>query len=404
VKPRLLFLSTWFPHPLDNGYKIRVHYLLHALSASYDVTLLAFAFGTSQPSSCPPPAIGCTEVHTVLHNPFHRSALAWSLRFLSPRPVVETPVREMVSRAGQLLRRNSYHAVVASTTQMAPYSREARGSALILEEHNCWSRWARERAEGASGPSQRIHRWASWKKRRSYDRRVFNRFDLCTVVSDVDRNEILSLWNGAPDCVAVVPNGVDCSHNRPGLAQATANIMVYNGSLTYRANLDAVRWFLAKVYPLIRSAQPQARLVITGSTDGVDLDALPLDSSVQLTGNVPDVRYPVSSAAVCIVPTRVGSGTRIKLLEAMALGTPVVATSKGAEGIEAIDGQHLLLADEPADFADCTLRLLSGAGLRVRLAGSARRLVEERYGWDAIGEHFVEMVNLSASCRGSRIA
>jgi polysaccharide biosynthesis protein PslH len=190
----------------------------------------------------------------------------------------------------------------------------------------------------------------------------------------------------------VVPNGVDCDRNRPGLAPGEPQRLVYNGALTYQANYDAVKYFLAEIYPLIRKAQPDVTLAVTGSTQGVNLADLALSDGVKLTGYLDDVRPVVAGSRVCVVPLQEGGGTRLKILEAMALGTPIVSTSKGAEGIEARHGEHLLLADDAASFAECTLSLLRDTDLRQRLAVNARRLVEERYDWTRIGERFAGLV------------
>ncbi|MGQ9768776.1 MAG: glycosyltransferase family 4 protein, partial [Anaerolineae bacterium] len=175
-------------------------------------------------------------------------------------------------------------------------------------------------------------------------------------------------------------------------AQPQPNSLVFNGSLTYSANYDAMQWFLAQVWPRIRAQVPAATLTITGSTAGVNLTGLALDDHVRLTGYVEDVRLPVAEAAVAIAPIRQGGGTRLKILEAMALGTPVVATAKGAEGLDVVDGEHLLLADDPERFAASVLRLLADDALAARLAADARRLVEGRYDWEQIGRRFVNLV------------
>jgi glycosyltransferase involved in cell wall biosynthesis len=192
--------------------------------------------------------------------------------------------------------------------------------------------------------------------------------------------------------VATVPNGVDCARNRPGLVPRRPNALVYNGSLTYSANYDAMRWFLAEVYPRIKAEVPGVTLTITGSTRGVDLASLALDDTVRLSGLVDDVRIPVAEASTCIVPIRQGGGTRLKILEAMALGTPVVATRKGAEGLDVTGGEHLLLADAPEEFARQTVELLGNPALRHVLTANARRLMEDRYDWEAIGQPFVDLV------------
>jgi glycosyltransferase involved in cell wall biosynthesis len=162
--------------------------------------------------------------------------------------------------------------------------------------------------------------------------------------------------------------------------------------LTYRANFDAVQFFLADIYPQIKREIPTASLTVTGSTKGVDTAGLRLDNSVHLPGYVEDMRPVVGGTTICVVPIRQGSGTRLKILEAMALGTPIIATTKGAEGIEAKHGEHLLLADDAASFAACTLSLLRDATLRQRLAANARRLVEGHYDWTSIGQRFTGLV------------
>jgi glycosyltransferase involved in cell wall biosynthesis len=158
-----------------------------------------------------------------------------------------------------------------------------------------------------------------------------------------------------------------------------------------------MRYFLREIYPLIRDQHNEVSLTITGSTKGVDLTTLMLDESVSLSGYVDDIRPLVAGSAVCVVPLRIGGGTRLKLLESMALGTPVVSTSKGAEGLDVVNGEHLLIADTPADFATCTLRLLCDTRLRRRLAINARQLVEEKYDWKQIGQRFVDLVEDVAS-------
>jgi glycosyltransferase involved in cell wall biosynthesis len=153
-----------------------------------------------------------------------------------------------------------------------------------------------------------------------------------------------------------------------------------------------MQYFLAEVYPLIKQRSPSVSLTITGSTVGVDLDGLELEDSVHLSGYVDDIRPLVRSANVCVAPIREGGGTRLKILEAMALGTPVVATHKSAEGLDVFDGKHILLADDPREFAEHTVKLLHDPQLCQRLTAEARELVERRYDWARIGDDFVDLV------------
>jgi glycosyltransferase involved in cell wall biosynthesis len=396
----ILFLSTWFPHPPDNGSKLRAYHLLRALAQAHAVTLVSFAFATARPDEPGELSAGCRDIRVVPVDPFAVNRAGALRTFLSLRPMASRPIPAMIQLVADVLRSGPFDAVIASTEMMADYALQAPpGTAKILEEHNAMTRWARERYTEQTHPLQQLRCWASWQKGRRYAAMLFSRFDLVTLVSEQDRAACLTDLPGYRGPVAVVPNGVDCAHNRPDLAQPRANALVYNGSLTYSANYDAMRWFLAQVYPTIRAQVPGVSLTITGSTQGVDLTGLALDDSVTLTGFVEDVRVPVAGAAACVVPIRHGGGTRLKILEAMALGTPVVATSKGAEGLEAMDGDHLLLADEPGTFARRTVELLSDLDLRQRLATNARRLVEDHYDWQAIGAHFVGLVEAAVEAR-----
>jgi glycosyltransferase involved in cell wall biosynthesis len=188
--------------------------------------------------------------------------------------------------------------------------------------------------------------------------------------------------------VTIIPNAVhlgdyDDVHETP-----RPNQLIFAGSFSYSANYDAMCWFVRDVYPLIRARVPDVRLTITGDTANRPLPPAP---NAVHTGYVEDVRPLVAGAWISVAPIRIGGGTRVKILEAMALGTPVVATSKGAEGLEVTNDAHLLIADTPQLFAQHVVRLLGDADLRSRLARRARELVARRYAWGVIGPRFAQL-------------
>jgi glycosyltransferase involved in cell wall biosynthesis len=389
----ILFLSTWFPFPPDNGSKIRVYHLLQALAQRHEVTLISFAFGTANPEHAEALRQICRQVQVVRTDPHRPSRLAWVLRFFSPVPVATQPVPAMRRLAQELTYRQHFDVVIASTKGMASYAlRDSLATIRVLEEHNSSALQMEERYRQQTSLHSKLRCWVSWQKARRYEQRIFRDFDLITMVSEPDKKSAQTLLHGKQVLVEVLPNGVDCAHNRPGLAQVRPHALIYNGALTYSANYDAMQWFLAEIYPIIKQRIPDVTLTITGSTQGVNLGGLRLDDSVHLTGYVSDVRIPVAQSAVCVVPLRQGGGTRLKILEAMALGTPVVATSKGAEGLEVIDGEHLLLADEPDQFAVQVVRLLRDPRLCDRLILNGRSLVTVRYDWEQIGQSFVSII------------
>lgn len=394
---RVLFLSTWFPYPPDNGSKIRVYHLLRALGARHSVTLLSFAFGSVYGLDAAELRQVCEDVQAIECNPFERGQVANALRFLSLTPIVTRPLPKMMQVSVDALARTPFDVVIASTEVMAEYAMAAPpGTARVLEEHNSLSRRMWERYLKQEHFARRLSCWVAWQKARYYEARLFRQFDLCTMVSEQDQAASLQMLYGYRGLVEVVPNGVDCERNQVGLVPHAPSSLVFSGALTYSANLDAMRYFLNDIFPLIRSEVPDASLSITGTTAGVDLTGLPLDSAVHLSGYVDDVRPLVAGASVCVVPLRQGGGTRLKILEAMALGTPVVTTTKGAEGLKVVNGEHLLLADDPITFAARTVQLLCDEAERQQLSANARQLVEQRYDWRPIGQRFTEMVESAA--------
>jgi len=398
---KILYLSTWFPYPPDNGSKLRVYHLLRALAQKHQVTLVSFAFATAQLDASGDLRDWCQQIHTVPVDPFEINRAGALSTFLSLRPMASRPVAAMSQLTTGMMQSGDFEVVIASTEMMMDYALAAQpGTTRILEEHNSMARWAHERYQEASSTMHRLRCWTSWRKAARYTARTYPNFDLVTMVSEADRQATRAAAGADRLRVEVVPNGVDCQLNRPGLARPRPGALVYNGSLTYGANYDAMRWFLAEVYPRLKSQIPGVSLTITGSTRGVDLAGLTLDDTVHLTGFVDDVRLPVAGAELCVVPIRQGGGTRLKILEAMALGTPVVATTKGAEGLDVIDGEHLLLADDAETFAARTLDLLHNPILRQRLATRARQRVETHYDWRSIGACFAGLVEATAAQRG----
>jgi glycosyltransferase involved in cell wall biosynthesis len=256
-------------------------------------------------------------------------------------------------------------------------------------------------------PLKKLRVGLTWYKTSRYVADLLRGFDGCTVVSEREREYVKQIapdYQPTPDAhsrVRVVSNGVDlaCSTDFGALQ---ADTLVYSGALTYYANWEAVEFFLREVFNVIRAERPAVQLTVTGKLDGVPVDRLPNRDGTVFTGYVDDVRPIVARSWVSIVPLLTGGGTRLKILESLALGTPVVSTSKGAEGLDLVSGRDILIADEPADFADAVLRVLRDASLRETLSGNGRRAVA-RYDWQIIGPGFCDFVD-EISVKGKRVA
>jgi glycosyltransferase involved in cell wall biosynthesis len=398
---RILFLSSWFPYPPDNGSRIRIFNLVRELGRRHEVTLLSFTNHERDRDHVAEMARYCAAVQIVAGREFHPGSWRSLAGFLSPSPrwLVDVHSPEMAALVAATLAQKPFDVVVGSQIKMLPYLRDIEGVPTVLEELE--TEILLDDIRRAGSPAAALRTRLRWLKLARYLRDAL-RHDLagCTVVSEPERDNLLRLMPGYAHW-AVIPNGVDLAHYAGEYPPAVEERLVFSGALTYTANYDAMAYFLSQVWPQVRARRPDVRLAITGRHDGVDLAGLALDDHVRLTGYLPDVRPMVAGSRLCVVPLRQGGGTRLKILEAMALGTPVVTTRKGAEGLAARDGEHLLLADTPEELTAAILRLLSEPETARRLAAAARQLVEERYGWAAIGGELAAFVERTVAERGA---
>lgn len=390
---RILFVSAWFPYPPDNGSRIRVYNLMKALSREHEVFLISLMQQDSRRENAVHLGDICEVVSLHESEWFAPGGLKSALGFFSSRPrsAVSTYDRAVHRAVRDAIGRISPDVLVVSTLGVVEYVGRDCGVPMVLEEHNCEYAVLRRTADRIPGKLKRLRYALGWKKFARWEAKMCGLFDAVAMVSEEDRRMLLDAAPGLPD-VRVIPNGVDTGYYDPSLWDPQEGTLLYNGAMTYGANRDAVRHYVDAIYPVIRSRLPNVRLLVTGRTDGVDLTGISDCPGVELTGYVQDIRDVLKKSAACIVPLREGGGSRLKILEAMAAGVPVVSTSMGAEGIEVVSGEHLLIADTPESFVDAIARMLGDHSLRESLRSAARALVEQRYSWESIGARFVEMV------------
>jgi len=284
----------------------------------------------------------------------------------------------------------SFDVVLGSQLESVPYLEGLPPVIRVFEEVELTV--LRDRFCRETNLWRRMRYGLMWHKLARYVRKVLNDIDGCTVVSEQERDLVASITSRPMSMMVVVPNGVDLEANTGAFGKPVPGTLIYSGALTYDANFDAMGFFLKDILPLVREQRSDVTLRITGRYDGVPVERLPLGTGVELTGYLDDIRPAVAQSWVCVVPLRIGGGTRLKILEAMSLGTPVVSTSKGAEGLEVEHGRNVLIADEPQDFARCVLDLLQDERLRSRLATNGRRLVEARYSWEQSAHHLEQLL------------
>jgi len=220
---------------------------------------------------------------------------------------------------------------------------------------------------------------------RKVERAAFVACDLVISCSEVDKELALDLVPSAKICV--VGNGVDTAYFRPSSKwkRAPMPTLLFTGAFDYGPNVDALRYFITDIFPLVRQQVPQSRFVLAGRKAQTVFDAMSIRSdAVSCVSDPDDIRPEFERAWLFVVPLRVGGGTRLKILEAMAMEVPVVSTHVGAEGVPYRSGEHLLLADDPRDFASAAIQLLQDEQRRTRIAGQAALFVRKNYNWNRL--------------------
>jgi polysaccharide biosynthesis protein PslH len=257
---------------------------------------------------------------------------------------------------------------------------DAKPPAVVVDSHEIAHDLARQFARTHGSMGRRLYAAANWRKLRREELGTYRHADGVYLCSAADEQRLLDQAPGLH--TAVVPNAADVEHYqpRPTDPPPDGRTVVYFGLLSTVPNIDAVVHFAQDIWPRIVAAHPEARLKIIGGRPPPSLLAL-AGPGIEFTGFVPDLRPHLAAAAAAVVPLRLGGGTRLKIVEAMAMGKAIVSTTLGAEGIEVVKGRDILIEDRPADFADAVNRLLAEPELAARIGRSARRLAVERYGW-----------------------
>jgi sugar transferase (PEP-CTERM/EpsH1 system associated) len=394
----ILVLTPQFPYPLHQGTTIRNYNLIAGLAEHHEVHLLSF--GNPRETRGTPLESLCRSVRQI--EPPQRAMrqrlidLAFSRL---PDMAHRLPSSTFEAALAEVLNREDVDVVEVEGIELAQYLFQAarlRGNSerplLVFDDHNA-EFVLQQRAFETDARIPR--RWAGaaysfvqWRRLQRYERRACVTADRVVAVSEADADAIGRLAPGLP--VSVVPNGVDMefyatlppaldSQSGPG-----AEDLVFTGKMDFRPNVDAVLWFASQVLPRIQHAVPGARFWVVGKDPHPRLAALSANPAVVLTGRVDDVRPYIAGAAVYAVPLRIGGGTRLKVLEAMAMGKAIISTAVGCEGFEFVRDRELIIADEPAEFAAAALDLMRDRERRERLGQAARLFARSRYDWRII--------------------
>jgi sugar transferase (PEP-CTERM/EpsH1 system associated) len=385
----LLLLIHRIPYPPNKGDKIRSYHLLKHLAQHYRVHLATFVDDPNDWQYVPHVEALCASSHFARMNPL--LARARSLTALAKNRSLSLEYYRDAGLArwvDQTLAAHKIDRVLVFCSPMAQYAERHRGARRVIDFCDIDSEKWRQYAEQKSFPMSWLYRYEA-KQLLRYERQVARDYDASLFVSAPEAELFRSLAPESSPKIGHFSNGVDTDYfspeqQHPSPYAAGERALVFTGAMDYWPNIDAVKWFAAEVFPALRQRFSDVRFYIVGSRPAPAVLALAQQDGIVVTGTVPDVRPYIAHAAVAVAPLRIARGVQNKVLEAMAMATPVVVSPQALEGIDAVPGSELVLADAPAAFADACAALLAGQdSANAAIGRAARAKVQRQYSWSS---------------------
>ena len=399
---RTLLLTQVLPYPPDSGPKVKTWNVLKYLSHRHEVTLVSFVRG-DQSADVAHLAPYCRAIHTV---PIERGvthdgwAMVRSLMGRQPWMMVRDDRRQMRRLLDRLSREISFDVAHADQLNMTQYANRVPTAFKVLDAHNAlWLLYRRLAATMKRGPRKWLLR-RDWKLLHAYEGQQVRASDAVLAVSQEDRMALLQAA-GTDLPITVIPIAVDVDETGTVSRQTAANHVLHLGTMYWPPNIDGVMWFLQEIWPRIRQKQPGVVFDIVGSRPPPALRKIgEEDDSIRVAGYVSDTAPYLEQTGVFVVPLRAGGGMRVKILNALAQGLPIVSTALGCEGIEVTPGRDILVGDTPGTFAEAVLRVLKDHEIARQLSVNGRQLAEEKYDY-RVACRALDVVYAQAKDRGS---
>ena len=386
----ILFVTPNLPIPTSSA-RVRPFNLIKQLATRHQVSVLTF-IQPSEYSMLEALEPYCQRIELIPLGSFRHlgkwrnRVQGWLLLLLArrPRALYTFPVKMMREPLRNMVQTSDLDVVHFEQLYLAELRSEVRQLPAVLGEQNVEFQVIKNLQRVSSSPIHRIRDELSWRKMLAFETRSIRRFPVCLAVSEQDARLLRKISEGAE--VHVVTNGVDTRAFAPEdseLGRRADNVLFF-GTLNYGPNRDGIKWFCQDIWPMIHRIKPDVELEIVGIDPPPDVMALGELPGVKITGFVPDIRHKLWSATLSIAPLRWGGGTRLKIIEALAAGCPMVSTSAGVEGLDLEDGKEIIVADRADAFAQAVTNLLQHPSRRADLSAAGQRSVAAKYDWSAI--------------------
>ena len=387
---RILVVCTRSPFPLIEGRALRTYNLLRETARAHSVFLCTYVQSAAEEQGIAHLRSFCTDVQAIplyMHDKTRAVARDVMRDLFQPAPAMvlkydTAAMRRVVIEALDKFKPDVVH---LDMLHLGSLIKEVHGLPVVMVEHNVEAELLKRRVANESNWLRRAYLARQARKLESFETRTCRAAKEIVAVSDVDADHIRTLAPNTP--VTVVPNGVDTEFFTPTNGAAHASSMVYVGGLSWFPNFDAIDFFTKEILHRVTRVKPDANLTVIGQVPSQRmLEPWQNEPRVRFTGLVDDIRPIVAAAGIYIVPLRIGGGTRLKILDAMAMGKAVVTTSIGCEGLQVTPGKDVLIADGAEAFSDAVIRVMSDSKLAAQLGANGRVCVEQNYRWVAIAK------------------
>lgn len=391
---KILWLKSELLHPVDKGGKIRTYQMLRSLAHLHHVTYLCLDDGSAAIDARTRAAEYSNSLITVSFSQTQKRGVRFFLdlfaNLFSPLPYALWKYESNDFRRKLDDLAGSHDLIICDFLTPSVSMRDELKKSAVLFQHNVEAMIWKRHAMVPQNVVRRAYMTLQWRRMERYESLQCRTFGKVIAVSEADQHQIQKDYGISS--VTHVPTGVDLEYFQPtGKKMRAKWEVVFVGSMDWMPNEEGILWFVSEIFSLVLKEVPEASLTVVGRDPPQSILDLRRDNpAITVTGTVPDVRPFLEKAAISIVPLRIGGGTRLKIYEAMAMGSTVVSTTIGAEGLPVTDGQHLLLADSPEEQASAIVGLMRNQEQCARIATAARQYVEDNCSWDAVTNRFVE--------------
>ena len=391
---KILWLKTELLHPVDKGGKIRSYHLLKQLKTNHQITYLTLDDGAAPADAVESASEYCHDLIRVSHATREKfsagfyAELAANMASSLPYAIRKYKSDAMTKAIEAATQKQHFDVVICDFLAPAVNLPAKLQTPVVLFQHNVEAEIWRRHFEVQTNAVKKRYLYWQWRKMQKFEKSACQRMDRVVAVSEAD-SQMMEGDYGLRK-VYDIPTGVDVDFFKPnGASNPRPNSLVFTGSMDWLPNEDAINYFTQQILPLIRNSVPDVSITVVGRNPSRKLQELGRrESSITVTGRVDDVRPYMEKAAAYVVPLRIGGGTRLKIYEALAMEKPTISTTVGAEGLDISNGEHILLADTPADFANAVVRVFREPQFAQQLGSRAAHTVRERFSWNKVAAEF----------------